>query len=342
MSVNPTVASKDPSLVTKSYPIPKAVKYALALTGTALLVAGAVTACVATLGLAGIGIGAVVGLSVAAKAALVGVGTGVAFVAPAVCNELSFSESFLKHITDFDTNSLEGGESPKPTHGIGFINGIAHNLKTGDEVLTRAVSHACTHAADAHTREESDQRRRHIRFWQIYNATHTPVLDLMACATGSLEMKSPPVHLLRHQWDEFFRENPEGEFLQICHSQGALHTFNALKGYKHANRIRVLAVAPAKAIPPGLCKEAVNVRSKGDPIPLIMRSNVRHLHVLERHPEAKKFDHGILSPTYEPIITESIESFINGRSIENKEVERQRYAKMGLLPYNPHLAIRIR
>lgn len=58
--------------------------------------------------------------------------------------------------------------------------------------------------------------------------------------------------------------------LNICHSQGAIHTFNALAQLPEEirKRIIVLAIAPAKIIPNALCYKSYNYASENDLVPL--------------------------------------------------------------------------
>ncbi|MFQ5730231.1 MAG: hypothetical protein ACE5GN_07710, partial [Waddliaceae bacterium] len=110
----------------------------------------------------------------------------------------------------------------------------------------------------------------------------------------------------------------DGHFLQLCHSQGAVHVRNALETYDEElrKRIRVVAVAPLAYINPDTCENVVHLISEGDFIPSIDAENKKKYEEtivhLEPHPEASPIlDHGVLSRTYEDAIKDQINYFFD-------------------------------
>ena len=76
-----------------------------------------------------------------------------------------------------------------------------------------------------------------------------------------------------NEWREFHeisRDNPHAKIMHFCHSQGAIHTKNALMKLPDEirNRIIVVALAPAEVIPRQLCFDSFNYASKKDYVPL--------------------------------------------------------------------------
>ncbi len=184
--------------------------------------------------------------------------------------------------------------------GIGFINGIYTSLE-------EARSHAT----------KISRYSGEIQVSYIHNATHSFFVDVSECLLGYLKMPTPPVLLLLKQWEEFVESHDEdAKFLQIAHSQGAIHVRNALLAAsdKVRSRIIVLAIAPGAIIPSDLCYRAYNYVSRNDIVPYFdLVGNKHHkgeLIILEPHPEAEKFDHYFDSPTFRKIIEETIQNYL--------------------------------
>jgi isopentenyl phosphate kinase len=69
--------------------------------------------------------------------------------------------------------------------------------------------------------------------------------------------------LLIQKWSEFHHRNadqPSAKILHFCHSQGTLHTKNALLRLPKEirDRVIVVAIAPAAVVPKKLCHESFN------------------------------------------------------------------------------------
>jgi hypothetical protein len=290
MTLNPLKikpASEESSVKLYLGRIHQETKTALTIAGGTLLTAGALALAIGLNGLAGI---AAVGLAVGIKVGLVAGGAS-SFSLGSVLTKLKQSQSYLKLVADYD--------HPRSTdsYGIGFINGI-RNRESNDAIIQTLIPHI-----------ESAQKR--VKFYHVYNASRGAFLDIIDCLASKFGVETPPVQLLHQQWDNFFDSNPEGQFLQVCHSQGSQHAYNALKSYnkKRVKRITILAIAPAKTIPQSLCKKSLNVRSEKDFLPLVS-ANREELIVKKAHSAARKFDHAFLSPTYSDIIQSSIETFL--------------------------------
>lgn len=115
--------------------------------------------------------------------------------------------------------------------------------------------------------------------------------------------------------DNFFEgKSEDARFLQICHSQGAIHVRNALLDYPHEirDRIFVVAIAPGAYIHDRTCARVIHYVSR-DVIPDLDWEGAkksRHTTVkLDPDAEASFFDHTILSPTYRRPIKNHITEF---------------------------------
>ncbi len=144
----------------------------------------------------------------------------------------------------------------------------------------------------------------------IYNSTHG-LWDFLECIVNILGFNTKPVTLLQHEWDEYFKNCPEGGIIiHYCHSQGAILTRNALRGYDETlrQRIHVIAVAPGAYIDENLCGSIVHLVSKNDIVPWCdLPGRIRNKHnivLLDRHPDASYFDHAFQSPTYRQPVKE--------------------------------------
>ena len=141
--------------------------------------------------------------------------------------------------------------------------------------------------------------------------------DVAECALGHAGFHTPPVQLLRNQWNHFIATHgPEAKFLQICHSGGADHVKNTLIASPESvrQRIIVLAINPSVIISKRLCFRAENYMSRRD---FVTRLDImgklkygNELHILEPHPNAKFWDHEFASPTFAVPLQEHIEDYI--------------------------------
>lgn len=146
-------------------------------------------------------------------------------------------------------------QRPEPPKGrIGFINGIR-----------TPFTWSCKSAL--YTSLLADGYNVH----GVHNTTENALADLEEARLGKNGEISPPVWHLQQMWDEYLDANPEGEYLMVCHSQGAIHTFNALQHYpeEKRNRITVISVAGAHHIPDHLCREVHEFVSERDFVNLV-------------------------------------------------------------------------
>lgn len=201
----------------------------------------------------------------------------------------------LGHSSRFNVgeNNLTNGCS------IGFINGIFNSLSDciqSATILSKMAGNAMINGVHNVSYGIDDLSRA---FHGLYN-----------------KMATDPVRLLHQQWNEFLA-NSNMPFLQVCHSEGAIHVLNALLTYPEdlRKRIIVLAVAPAAYISRDLCMRVTHLVSNGDIIPRLDqegRINCHEdIHYLERHPDSNHFcDHAFESPTYQKPMKDFINQYI--------------------------------
>jgi hypothetical protein len=168
----------------------------------------------------------------------------------------------------------------------------------------------------------------------VYNSTHGAVGDLVEIFSMNYGGYSPnTASLMKKKWIDFHLANldrPDAKYFHLCHSQGAIHTCNALESCPEAirNRVEVLAIAPAKIVPNELCFRSFNYASKRDIVPsgeafyevatkgllgVILTSDTDHyneLILLDPHPEAKLTDHDFQSPTFAPLLEKHIKEYL--------------------------------
>ncbi len=182
---------------------------------------------------------------------------------------------------------------------IGFINGINNN-KIQARLSVQQLS----------------QYVQGAKIYGIHNASNF-VTDVLECGLGHIGFHTPTVQLLKNKWTHLIASHgPQAKFLEICHSGGAIHLKNALLTSPESVRQRIiaLAIAPAAIIPRRLCFRSDNYVSKNDIVTHLdvwgKRRYGNELHVLEPHPDANKWDHEFLSPTFEGRIQEHIDDYI--------------------------------
>ncbi len=171
----------------------------------------------------------------------------------------------------------------------------------------------------------------------IYNHSNSAPVDVLEMLALNYFGFSPNVeHLLKASWEEFHEYNrayPERKILQICHSQGAIHVYNALShsSKEITDRLIVLSIAPAKIIPCDFCYLSLKFASKNDLVHLVellhpsfFSSNEigasdrlentlkmrEDLILLDPHPEAKGLDHEFESPTFKPILQTYLRAYL--------------------------------
>lgn len=121
---------------------------------------------------------------------------------------------------------------------------------------------------------------------------------------------------LYDKWVAFFKENPDGHYLEVCHSRGVTVVLLALMvcPEEMRQRIHVLAIAPATYIPDELCGSIQHYVSTRDFVPLFnlkgMVENRQNITFLKPHKDAPLFDHGFSSPTYAKVIKDEVKTFI--------------------------------
>lgn len=198
---------------------------------------------------------------------------------------------------------------------IGFINGI--NTKE--------------HEGLAHT-QYLQKLANGMSIDFTYNQTHSIPIDAIEAAALNLKGYSPnTANLMRQTWTAFHEENLDNtkKYLHICHSQGAIHTKNALKGLPEEvrNRVIVVAVAPAAIVSKALCYEAYNYASSKDLVPYAELASAiaeqlsplpngrlnealearKQLIILDPHPDATGIDHDFQSLTFLEVIKKHID-----------------------------------
>jgi len=193
--------------------------------------------------------------------------------------------------------------------GIGFVNGVWNDLK-GAQESARYIS------------ELSGGYNIH----GVHNATHGTGTDIGECELGLRNIATTPVRLLHEMWNSYFEKSAiDAKFLMIAHSQGVIHTMNALLDYPPnlRERILVVAIAPGGYIYKETCAQVIHYRAdpRRDFIPHIdhagaqrERETIVNLH---SHPNAPKFDHVFASPTYRETLDYHIQNYI---SSEGKEL----------------------
>lgn len=170
-----------------------------------------------------------------------------------------------------------------------------------------------------------------------YNRTHTAPVDIAEVFTMNYFGFSPnTAREMQNKWVNFHRmnkDNPNAKYLHFCHSQGAIHTKNALMNCPKIvkDRVIVVAIAPAAVVPRKICHQSYNYASKNDIVPygeIIFSEffasigeykslekafeNRKELILLDPHPDVKGIDHDFQSPTFEQKIREHTEKYLKG------------------------------
>ena len=199
-----------------------------------------------------------------------------------------------------DLSDLGLAELP-PNMGIGYINGVFNDLEAAKDSAEYISKLAGGY---------------NIQF--VHNATHG-YYDLYECELGLDFIGTTPVGELHNMWDSFFNNSSsDAKFLQICHSQGAIHVRNGLLSYspERGERILVVAMAPGAYVYEETCADVLHYRAPAsrDPIPRIDRAGaLRAGHTiinLESHPNAPWFDHPFQSPTFGEVLQKHLDAYI--------------------------------
>jgi len=186
-----------------------------------------------------------------------------------------------------------------PNAGIGYNNGIFNQLKNAISTVLNLSDLSGGY---------------HIEL--SFNQTHG-LKDIWECCKNHCFISTAPVRNLHETWNNYFKNAPkDGQWLQLCHSQGAIHVRNALMDYppELRNRIHLVAIAPASFTPKGLCGSVKHYVSERDFVPLFDffgRLACRDTTItLKPDKDAPWFDHSISSPTYKDVIQQNIRDFI--------------------------------
>lgn len=219
---------------------------------------------------------------------------------------ISHCACFEKMYPDYERSrlvELRTEKGPLPENmGIGFINGVWNDRKGIEESLDYISK--LTGGYNIHG---------------VFNATHGKVIDFKECILGRLFIATDPVRQLHKMWNSFFEKSAaDAKFLMICHSQGAIHTRNALLDYplELGSRILVVAIAPGAYIYKETCAKIFHYRAplERDFIPRLDFAGARRekdtIITLKSHSEAHFFDHEFMSPTYKERLEAHIQNYI--------------------------------
>lgn len=192
-------------------------------------------------------------------------------------------------------------DRPFLDHGLGI--GWTNGMDTSYDQCTKHAKYLSTMGAGCN-------------IFGIYNATHGSGIDLVESMINLYKgVATGPVHELHRLWNEFLSTSDK-PFLQLCHSQGAIHVRNALLSYSPElrKRIIVIGVAPAAYISRDICQECYHYVSQHDFVPWFdimgRLACSRDIYVLKPDPDADWWDHGFQSKTYEKYIRKHIVKYI--------------------------------
>ncbi len=185
---------------------------------------------------------------------------------------------------------------------IGFTNGVNNSFKDYNESSTYLSSMIGG-----------------FNIHGVYNATHGLMGDAEEYIYGYQFTATEPVRLLHQEWNDFFKDGyKDVNYLQICHSQGAVNVRNALIDYPEELRkhIDVLAIAPGGYIFQRTCAQVQHYRAAWyrDLIPHFdgrgSRCSKDTTTQLKSHPDAPWHDHLFTSPTYYGVLEHNIKNYI--------------------------------
>ncbi len=162
------------------------------------------------------------------------------------CLPFSFGEGGIG--SQYFSLSERLDRNPLPGH-VGYVNGMG----------VPSLEHAGRDAA-AFSDLFVDGNNLHC----VYHATHqvSPSGDQRGFAVDALRMKAvdggsytKTSYLIAQQWLDFLNEHPNQNYLQIAHSEGAVHVNAALRLIQQArpellSRLRVITFCPAHFISP--------------------------------------------------------------------------------------------
>lgn len=243
---------------------------------------------------------------------------GVVDTGKKLMNEpLSFNHSLLRPQIVSSSSSIAG---TLPSHfRIGCINGM-HTGETG---------------RDGHMAYITNIAQNATIDW-VYNRTNGRVADLAETFVFNYNGVSPYTgDLLLKNWTDFHeehRDKPRAKYLQICHSQGALHVKNQLMqaSPEIRNRVIVLAIAPAAVIPRHMCYQSYNYACSSDLVPhgeivsgilslgignghnlCNAIANREELVWLDPLPNSSGLNHGFQNQVFKQVIEDRIQEYLN-------------------------------
>lgn len=166
-----------------------------------------------------------------------------------------------------------------------------------------------------------------LRVEGIYNHSNGEALDFLEIVSLNLAGYSPITEdLIMKKFTDFAEANkddPHAKCIHPCHSQGAIHTRNALEKLPQEirDRVIVISIAGGRVVPNRLCFRSFNYVSDRDIVPKLQyyyksflmanlsdeeqqeildqeKLDAKEIIVLKAHEGASKFDHEFQSPTY--------------------------------------------
>ncbi|CDR34447.1 RHS repeat-associated core domain-containing protein [Criblamydia sequanensis] len=173
------------------------------------------------------------------------------------CFTKAMNEAGPNNLVFLDYESILFEESKKP--GMGYINSNGtfsredsiEGISFKDRAITFINGINNTHADFMNTLDYLKECCEGYCISGVYNNCHGTILNLFECRLNTEYVETNPSKKLREHWDKRFDEiGPKGFILHYCHSQGAIHTRNALMSYPDElrKRIIVIAIAPAAFI----------------------------------------------------------------------------------------------
>lgn len=205
--------------------------------------------------------------------------------------------------------------------GIGMINGINASFE-------EALHHSLYLSLFAKGRSVD----------LIYNQSHGLLVGVLESffLNHALGISPYTADLCLTVWGQFHSANadhPKAKFIHFCHSQGALHTLNALNlcSEEIRKRIIVVAIAPAAVIPQRLCFQSFNYVCENDKVHLAeliglstlnihelrdgekrerILENRKELHILKAHANSLGMGHGFQDPTFITEIEKRISDYL--------------------------------
>ncbi|MFA6118865.1 MAG: RHS repeat-associated core domain-containing protein [Parachlamydiales bacterium] len=207
------------------------------------------------------------------------------------------------HIWQFTPSQrLVVGSNERPGIGIGYINGINTTLneaRRDGERISSMIGNSKVNVT--------------------YNRTlGRREIDFVRCCfeLGNRNYITKAGRELMKEWFDFFSKEKQNCYLQVCFSEGALITRNALSQMPEylRKKIIVLAIAPGAYIDKELCRSIHHYVSKKDHIPDLdyfgKRENSHSTTILEPHHSVMDSDHHFDSPTYEKKIEEHLNFYL--------------------------------